>query len=212
MNFLSLSLSLCPFLSSRPRRRIGLLGVSEEAEAMLGKRARAAWAGRWPEPIETTPRGWHRRTEEGGAAVVPASPLERDVRSPKGWMNRVPAGVGLGIVVALERTGGRGGVAAKAAVDTPATGTSTPAAASWKGGWWSSGVAGIQKSSLGGLFCGVDEEDDDGFHYRTLSSPSFSSTLRLPPVELHFFPGADFLSSCYLCKKKLHGGDIYMYR
>ncbi|CAA6664621.1 unnamed protein product [Spirodela intermedia] len=64
-----------------------------------------------------------------------------------------------------------------------------------------------------GLFCGVDEDDDDGFHYRILSSSSsVSSPLRLPPVGLPFFPAADFLSSCYLCKKKLHGGDIYMYR
>ncbi|MED6193455.1 hypothetical protein PIB30_019570 [Stylosanthes scabra] len=26
------------------------------------------------------------------------------------------------------------------------------------------------------------------------------------------FPNSDFLSSCYLCRKKLHGKDIYMYR
>lgn len=26
------------------------------------------------------------------------------------------------------------------------------------------------------------------------------------------FPASDFLSSCHLCKKKLHGKDIYMYR
>lgn len=26
------------------------------------------------------------------------------------------------------------------------------------------------------------------------------------------YPGSDFLSSCHLCQKKLHGRDIYMYR
>lgn len=30
--------------------------------------------------------------------------------------------------------------------------------------------------------------------------------------EFSSFPTSDFLSSCHLCRKKLHGKDIYMYR
>lgn len=30
--------------------------------------------------------------------------------------------------------------------------------------------------------------------------------------EFSVFPTSDFLSSCHLCRKKLHGKDIYMYR
>ncbi|XP_010261774.1 PREDICTED: uncharacterized protein LOC104600503 [Nelumbo nucifera] len=30
--------------------------------------------------------------------------------------------------------------------------------------------------------------------------------------EIPAFPTSDFLSACYLCRKKLHGRDIYMYR
>ncbi|KAI3875302.1 hypothetical protein MKX03_000729 [Papaver bracteatum] len=31
-------------------------------------------------------------------------------------------------------------------------------------------------------------------------------------VTRDYYPPSDFLSSCYLCRKKLHGKDIYMYR
>ncbi|XP_042518989.1 FCS-Like Zinc finger 14 [Macadamia integrifolia] len=31
-------------------------------------------------------------------------------------------------------------------------------------------------------------------------------------IEIPAFPTTDFLSSCHLCRKKLHGRDIYMYR
>lgn len=31
-------------------------------------------------------------------------------------------------------------------------------------------------------------------------------------IEAAEFPASDFLSSCHMCQKKLHGKDIYMYR
>lgn len=30
--------------------------------------------------------------------------------------------------------------------------------------------------------------------------------------DFSFYPTSDFLNSCHLCNKKLHGKDIYMYR
>ncbi|KAK7411834.1 hypothetical protein VNO78_03276 [Psophocarpus tetragonolobus] len=46
------------------------------------------------------------------------------------------------------------------------------------------------------------------------------SVRRIPPTQTLFedeepsysFPSSDFLSSCHLCRKNLHGKDIYMYR
>ncbi|PKA52319.1 hypothetical protein AXF42_Ash010215 [Apostasia shenzhenica] len=85
----------------------------------------------------------------------PASPLERNPQSPKGWKKREADGVGLGIVAALQKPPPKLVVAASA----PITISLRPA-----------GAAGAE------------------------------------------FPAADFLSCCFLCRKRLQGKDIYMYK
>ncbi|XP_020587404.1 uncharacterized protein LOC110029441 [Phalaenopsis equestris] len=87
----------------------------------------------------------------------PASPLERNPLSPKGWKKRDSDGVGLSIVPKLET------------------------------------FAGERRRML---FVG-SEVDCHG--KRSVAAGGE-------------FPAADFLSCCYLCRKKLQGKDIYMYR
>uniref|UniRef100_A0A1D1Z1W8 FLZ-type domain-containing protein n=1 Tax=Anthurium amnicola TaxID=1678845 RepID=A0A1D1Z1W8_9ARAE len=188
---------------------------------MLGKRARRpSDARRPPEPIVVAPRA-----AAEGSAQGSASPLER---SPRGWRNRESAGVGLGIVAALEKAGSGGDVAAKAVAAGSAqfaAALSPPAASAdrvggvsfWEGNCCGgvTGGGGHEKGSCRGVFCGVDEDDDGGGATGRVPAGSFCGSSPLPTVaaeELRFFPTADFLSSCYLCKKKLHGVDIYMYR
>ncbi|KAI3948321.1 hypothetical protein MKX01_028759 [Papaver californicum] len=47
-----------------------------------------------------------------------------------------------------------------------------------------------------------------GVFYESPSPPIFYNT----SAVTRDYPPSDFLSSCYLCRKKLHGKDIYMYR
>ena len=71
------------------------------------------------------------------------------------------------------------------------------------------------KNTCRGVFCAVDEEEDGcGARWGERGSLCSSAyNLHTTAAEdFRFFPSADFLSSCYLCKKKLHGEDIYMYR
>ncbi|MQL77999.1 hypothetical protein Taro_010438 [Colocasia esculenta] len=185
---------------------------------MLGKRTRLAWDSKKPEPITVEARDGHR------AAETVMSPLER---SPRGWKNRESAGVGLGIVAALEKSGSGGDVAAKAVMGSPRVGAPSPVLGSparvgggvtWEGCCGGAGAAGggavRGKNTCRGVFCAVDEEED-GCEARWGERGSLCSSAylhRTAAEDFRVFPAADFLSSCYLCKKKLHGEDIYMYR
>lgn len=59
---------------------------------------------------------------------------------------------------------------------------------------------------------------DGGEQRRSCSGPDrnvFGAVKETPAarfVEDYTYPTSDFLSSCHLCRKKLHGKDIYMYR
>ena len=96
-------------------------------------------------------------------------------------------GVGLAIVAALEKKN----AAVKIVTMTPAP------------------PLMISFSSVGRLFFGVDEEEDEG-PSRNVGLPF--AHRRRGSSELPCTKTSDFLSSCFLCKKKLHGVDIYMYR
>ncbi|KAJ6818166.1 uncharacterized protein M6B38_407485 [Iris pallida] len=143
-----------------------------------------------PDPISPGGRIQFPDTPSGG----PESPLERNPLSPMGWKKRETEGVGLGIVAALERSDSRGPRAAAVAI---------AAAVAWpkaehKHGWRrnDAGAAttiGARRPGerRGPFFCG--------------SPPTERRGQRVLPV-------ADFLSNCHLCRKSLHGKDIYMYR
>ncbi|KAI3915164.1 hypothetical protein MKW98_011509 [Papaver atlanticum] len=79
------------------------------------------------------------------------------------------------------------------------------------------GGAGAATSVTRSAYCDGGIEDmrnqrlnkwkEVGVFYESLS-PVFYNT----SAVTRDYPPSDFLSSCYLCRKKLHGKDIYMYR
>ena len=124
-----------------------------------------------PDPIRLCDRMWLI----GGAA-------ERNPQSPRGWRNRDPDGVGLGIAVALEKAGG----------DSPR---------------WLRATAPIAIRSPRASGPQVAGPGCSGELHRKRPA-----SCRLPPPAAEHFGVADFLSSCFLCRKNLHGKDIFMYR
>ncbi|XP_050219955.1 FCS-Like Zinc finger 14-like [Mercurialis annua] len=151
----------------------------------------------------------------------PRSPVDYRIQSPRGLKNYDLGGVGLGIVAALEKSGNGGHeILAKYAIFSPSY-RSDPIPVK------------IHKEILD-LDMDMDslEEDytyvtrhgddnksltkvfyDHGGHNILFDSriESSSSSARLVD-EVSLYPTSDFLSSCYLCKKKLQGRDIFMYR
>ncbi|XP_008782831.1 FCS-Like Zinc finger 13-like [Phoenix dactylifera] len=149
-------------------------------------------------------------------ADVSPSPLERNPLSPKGWKNRESEGIGLGIVAALEKAGGE--VSKKLVVGAPNFHATAPIMIN------SPRTAGRHRSCVdvpelrcGGSCatttsgcCGDGAKVVQDLRWRELGH-FYGSTKRVPE-EAPAFHMADFLSYCYLCRKRLHGKDIYMYR
>ncbi|KAJ6844946.1 uncharacterized protein M6B38_288290 [Iris pallida] len=143
-----------------------------------------------PDPISPGGRIQFPDTPSGG----PESPLERNPLSPMGWKKREAEGVGLGIVAALERSDSRGPRAAAVAI---AAAVAWPKAEHEHG--WRRNDAGAA-TTIGARRAGERR------------GPFFCGS---PPTERRgqrVLPVADFLSNCHLCRKSLHGKDIYMYR
>ncbi|KAJ6815322.1 uncharacterized protein M6B38_135965 [Iris pallida] len=125
------------------------------------------------------------------------SPLERNPLSPMGWKKRESEGVGLGIVAALE---------------------------------WSDSGRRSPTTAIAIAIARPKAESDCDWIYNNASVTTTRSTntkvachgkrrgrffCGSPPREKRdhwILPMADFLSRCYLCRKNLHGEDIYMYR
>ncbi|KAF8027936.1 hypothetical protein BT93_E0766 [Corymbia citriodora subsp. variegata] len=171
----------------------------------------------------------------------PRSPLDLRVQSPRGPRGYDLGGVGLGIVAALERSGG---ASARRCVCGPglSRAPATAAAAARKGCG-----AGLLGGGGGGGFEDVEVDCPDNYTYVTCHGPDKSFTKvyydggldcprqherscrgavaddgvsrgpssKIASEEEEGFPvfqALDFLSSCHLCGKNLHGRDIYMYR
>lgn len=169
----------------------------------------------------------------GGRAVAffdstrsPISTLDTKMQSPRGLKNYDLGGVGLKIVVALDKSCDRE-VLPKHAVCTSSLNRSRPIP--------------VKNPDIN-LFqrdLSVDEIDmDEEYTYVTCHMPNKTFTkvyygegdfqthvynnnvgvFRRPqsPIfierEKPSFLSSNFLSSCHLCGKKLHGKDIYMYR
>ncbi|MBA0847865.1 hypothetical protein Goshw_024744 [Gossypium schwendimanii] len=64
------------------------------------------------------------------------------------------------------------------------------------------------ESSTKVYFSGGEEEEEQ----RLVGKIKEITSLKPRFVQDFNYPTSDFLSSCHLCKKKLHGKDIYMYR
>ncbi|CAL0320245.1 unnamed protein product [Lupinus luteus] len=163
----------------------------------------------------------------------PRSPFEMNLKmqSPKGLKSYDLGGVGLGIVVALDNNKsseiGRE-VLPKHAVCTTNLNRSGPI------------PVHTIKNQHGFFQKGVNEIDvgsSEDYTYVTYHVPNktitkvyydggesgivknnsnkvgvFRRTPPTPTIVEAEFPTSDFLSSCHLCRKKLHGKDIYMYR
>ncbi|KAJ8430785.1 hypothetical protein Cgig2_023279 [Carnegiea gigantea] len=173
----------------------------------------------------------------------PRSPLEFKTMSPRGLKNYDQGGVGLGIVVALDKSSngpGRGEILAKYALCCPLSTPSSPIPVSPGSAKNTHGINSNDSSVE--MMEGLEEE----LTYVTCHGPNNSITTRvyyedgkygntvgcnrggfsggvgrnfgvfkIPPARiLDDQCGSDsyFLSFCHLCRKTLHGKDIYMYR
>lgn len=160
----------------------------------------------------------------------PTSPVRSKIRSSNGWRDRDLDCVGLAIVAALDKSSSE--TRAKFVVGSLNFSRSDPVPIRSKmnsyrsrGGFDELRCSesftmvtchGSNKTTITRVGC--DGREGGGEFYgseydRTLrnlgmffaSPPRFSE--EIPATHT-----ADFLSSCYLCRKKLHGKDIYMYR
>ncbi|KAJ7956011.1 DUF581 domain-containing protein [Quillaja saponaria] len=188
---------------------------------MLGKRPRPM-IGKQSELLISGSRAGFLDT-----ATSPRSPLDLNLKmqSPRGLKNYDLGGVGLGIVVALDKKSYEGGreVLLKYAISGSNLNRSNPIPVhpikNQDGFQFRKG--GFNEIDVGSL-----EED---YTYVTSHVPNKTFTKvyfnggeaqilssgyqKQRHVEAEpSFPTSDFLSSCHLCRKKLHGKDIYMYR
>nr|XP_029124332.1 FCS-Like Zinc finger 14 isoform X2 [Elaeis guineensis] len=157
-----------------------------------------------PEPIDVG--NWAFRHAD--AAPSPPSPLERNPLSPKGWKNRESDGIGLGIVAALEKTGGDG---SKNLVVGAPTVITSPRTAGRRRGCVDVGELGCSgKCTATSVCCSNGGKGGEDLRWREMGH--FCGSTHEVPEDARAYQIADFLSYCYLCRKRLHGKDIYMYR
>ncbi|KAG6658160.1 hypothetical protein CIPAW_04G141100 [Carya illinoinensis] len=162
------------------------------------------------------------------------------MQSPRGIKNYDLGGVGLGIVAALEKTndsGRRHAVLAKYAVcscnlnrSNPISVNSNKFCGRLKGGYEDYEAAnsenytyvtchGPTKSFTRVYYDGGEHGLTSGHERNDLEFDRCSNKLgNIKDSETRSeetfsgYPTSDFLSSCHLCSKSLHGKDIYMYR
>ncbi|KAK6941261.1 Zf-FLZ domain [Dillenia turbinata] len=191
---------------------------------MLGKRARPL-IGKLPELLVSG-----NRSKVVDISTSPRSPLDFKTQSPRGLKNYDLGKVGLGIVAALEKNAGNsagGEILAKYALGNSNSHRSDPIPV---------------KNNRGNSRRGCERYDDSLENYTivTFHGPNNKSVTKvyvdgheverrhgasntnkggvfnISPMksrdEVSGFPASDFLSSCHLCRKKLQGKDIYMYR
>ncbi|XP_028782750.1 FCS-Like Zinc finger 13-like [Neltuma alba] len=164
----------------------------------------------------------------------PRGPLDMSFKmhSPRGLKSYDLGGVGLGIVVALHKSGGAGReILPKSAVCSPGLTRSEPIPVrSIKNpDGFHRGVNEMELGSLEDYTCvtchlpdkpftrvyyGEGENLRNGFNENI--KPNACNPKRTNPESVceteRSYPTSDFLNSCHLCGKKLDGKDIYMYR
>lgn len=158
-------------------------------------------------------------------STSPRTPLDYRIQSPRGLKNYDLGGVGLGIVAALEKSSSDAGgreVLAKYGICSPNMSRSDP-------------IPLNSGKRCDCRFKQTEMESLEDYTYVTSYGPDKSltkvyyddgqkghdrigvfSTAKEPPArfvdEAALYGSSDFLSSCHLCRKGLHGKDIYMYR
>lgn len=176
------------------------------------------------------------------ATTSPRSPLDLKMQSPRGLKNYDLGGVGLGIVAALEKSGQGGReILAKYAIcgtnlirsePIPVNTGNTTNCERFKRGTiafdeeveeeslenytYVTCRRGPNQSPFTRVYYDGGERVNnpkikDGFGTRT-NSGIFHTSPASCTDDFSVFPTSDHLSSCHLCRKSLHGKDIYMYR
>ncbi|CAK9155185.1 unnamed protein product [Ilex paraguariensis] len=172
--------------------------------------------------------------------ISPRSPLEFKIQSPRGVknLNYDVGGVGLGIVAALDKSDENGNkiqVTKKAALCSLNLNRSKPipvVSARHRGGSeemdMDDGLEdytfvtchGPNKSHTrvycdGGEYRGRQHKIEPVTTDQRRSTSVRACVFDISPArfgDVPAYPASDFLSSCHLCQKKLHGKDIYIYR
>ncbi|KAE8687578.1 Oligouridylate binding protein 1B isoform 1 [Hibiscus syriacus] len=178
---------------------------------MLGKRVRPL-IGNLPELLIST-----HKSAFWDPIRSPKGPLDLKTPSPRGLKWYDAGGVGLGIIASMEKS---------------IRSSNRPTAAIGKGGLIG-GLEGLEvddnsedytfvishhghgKSSTKVYINEEQRHDRNGFFSGAVKETPLSPSLTEAAarfVEDEEYPTSNFLSSCHLCKKKLHGQDIYMYR
>lgn len=146
----------------------------------------------------------------------PRSPLDLKSPSPRGLKRYDIGGVGLGIVAALEKSG------SDDSCNKHAICSSNLNRSEKNGVIVNSGKNCVRFSSCLEDYTfvtshGVGKSSSTKVYYDGIQQISSSSSghdrNRFGDVKEEVtYPTSDFLSHCQLCRKKLHGRDIYMYR
>ncbi|KAK6944714.1 Zf-FLZ domain [Dillenia turbinata] len=191
---------------------------------MLGKRTPPV-IGKPPELLVSC-----NRSKVIDISTSPRSPLDFKTRSPRGLKNYDLGKVGLGIVAALEEKAGdcaSGEILAKYALANSNSHRSDPIPVKNNRGNSRRSCERYDESlenytivtfhrpnnkSVTKVY--LDGHGEERRHGS--SSNNRSSVFNISPMksrdEVSGFPASDFLSSCHLCRKRLQGKDIYMYR
>lgn len=150
------------------------------------------------------------------------NPLDFRIRSPRGMKNYDLGGVGLGIVAALEKSGDcRGRLAVRGSIlKGMGGGGASPIlidSGKFRGcGDWSE-MESLEDYTF--VTCHGPEKSFTKVYYdggeqgrsRNISGPAKEPS-KWFIEDSPEYPTSDFLSCCYLCRKNLHGKDIFMYR
>ncbi|XP_060188942.1 FCS-Like Zinc finger 13-like [Lycium barbarum] len=163
-------------------------------------------------------------------ATSPRSPLDFKIQSPRGLKNIDFGGVGLAIVAALEKSSGNKAVYNRNSnrslpipVISSSKNSSTRYAPKFEETDMDSsfeeytivtcrapGNKGYTK--VYGDTSKCENKREFQTPARKCNRPSVFSISPARIGDFPAYPDSDFLSSCHLCQKKLHGKDIYMYR
>lgn len=143
-------------------------------------------------------------------------------KSPRSFQPNADGVVGLGIVAAMNHADQtKSGRAAILAVSPRSTTTPIPIAA---GGAKFGGGPNLEAELSEGYTCVISHVGENLIRKREYFDGVFANESQVSSgpvagVQGHgseeaamVFPTAEFLSSCNLCKKRLHGLDIFMYR
>ncbi|KAJ8532099.1 hypothetical protein K7X08_012022 [Anisodus acutangulus] len=160
-------------------------------------------------------------------ATSPRSPLDIRIQSPRGLKSFDFGGVGLAIVAALEKSSGNKAVYnrnSNRSLPIPVISSSKNNSASYTPKFDETDMDSFEEYTIvtcraPGNKCYTKVYGDRSKHETEFQTPARKcnrpSVFNISPArigDIPAYPDSDFLSSCHLCQKKLHGKDIYMYR